>query len=71
MIHISKIINKDNYKKLLAIDLSLIVICLFLLVTYYSFAYYNNGFSIRFLNAKVGNFLTNNSDFITIDYNTN
>ena len=68
MIHISKIINKDNYKKLLAIDLSLIVICLFLLVTYFSFAYYNNDLSIRFLNAKVGNFLTNNSDLSIVIY---
>lgn len=68
MIHISKIINKDNYKKFLAIDLSLIVICLFLLVAYFSFAYYNNDLSIRFLNAKVGNFLTNNSDLSIVIY---
>lgn len=68
MIYIAKIITKDNYKKYLLIDLSLIIVCLFLLVSYFSFAYYYNGLSLRFINAKVGNFLTRDSDLSIIIY---
>lgn len=71
MIHIAKLITKDNYKRFLLIDLSLIIVCLFLLVSYFSFAYYYNGLSIRFVNSAVGNFLTGNGDISIVIYTEN
>lgn len=57
-----KIITKDNYRKFLNIDLFLLVICLFLLVSYVSYSYYYNGYSFKFINSKVGNFFSSSSD---------
>lgn len=62
-----KFITKDNYKKLLLIDLIAIVILLFLLVSLVSFAYYSDTYSLKLMNAKVGNFNVINSDY-AIEY---
>lgn len=62
MIHIKKFINYKNYKKLLLIDLCLIVICIFVLVISNSNAYYNDKIEVKLLGGKVGNFYEDNSD---------
>lgn len=57
-----KIINKDNYRKLLNIDLFLIILLLFTLTSLISYSYYNNRYSFKYLNTVVGNFFSKDSD---------
>lgn len=62
MIHIKKYINYKNYKKLLLIDLGLIIMCIFVLVISNSNAYYNDRIELKLLGGKVGDFYKDNSD---------
>lgn len=57
-----KIITKDNYRKYLNIDLFLIIICLFVLISYQSYAFYYDKYSFKYISSKVGNFLSEHGD---------
>lgn len=63
-----KHINRHNYRKYLTVDIFLIVVCMFILVSYASFAYYDESFSLKLLNSQVGNFRSYNSDISIMFY---
>lgn len=63
-----KYITANNYKKYLTIDLFFIVLCLFLLVTYFSSAFYNDSISLPLMSSKVGEFYNKNSDLSVTVY---